>query len=47
MAQWWAEHAEHREMNIHPEPAAVGLDLDEVRARFADYTNRMQDWTRR
>jgi hypothetical protein len=47
MKQWWAEHAEHREMNIHPEPAAFGLDLDEVRSRFADYTTRMQDWTRR
>lgn len=47
MRRWWADNAEHREVNVHPEPAEFGLDLDEVRARFADYTTRMRDWTRR
>jgi Sulfotransferase family len=47
MARWWAGNAEHREANIHPEPAAFGLDLDEVRTRFADYTARLHDWTGR
>lgn len=47
MKRWWSENAEHRETNIHPDPAEFGLDLDEVRTRFADYTTRMQDWTRR
>jgi hypothetical protein len=47
MARWWAEHAEHREENVHPDPATFGLDLDEVRSRFATYTAQMHDWTRR
>ena len=45
MQRWWAENAEHREQNVHPEPAAFGLDLDEVRTRFATYTARMHEWT--
>lgn len=47
MRRWWAENAEHREVNVHPDPAEFGLDLDEVRTRFAEYTTRMHDWTRR
>jgi hypothetical protein len=47
MKRWWTENAEHREANVHPDPAEFGLDLDEVRTRFADYTTRMHDWTRR
>jgi hypothetical protein len=47
MTRWWAENAEHREANVHPEPAAFGLDLDEVRTRFAAYTARLHEWTGR
>lgn len=47
MARWWTEHAEHREENVHPDPAEFGLDLDEVRRRFSTYTTRMHDWIRR
>ena len=47
MRRWWADNAEHREQNVHPEPAEFGLDLDEVRSRFAGYTERMHDWTGR
>lgn len=47
MARWWADNAEHREENVHPDPSVFGLDLDEVRARFATYTARMHDWTGR
>jgi hypothetical protein len=47
MRRWWADNAEHREDNVHPEPEVFGLDLDEVRTRFAAYAARMQDWTRR
>lgn len=47
MTRWWAEHAEHREVNIHPDPSEFGLDLDELRTRFADYTARMREWVRR
>ena len=44
MRTWWADNAEHREPNVHPDPADFGLDLDEVRARFTPYTERMHDW---
>jgi len=47
MRRWWADNAAHRDENVHPEPAAFGLDLDEVRTRFAAYTARMHDWTGR
>jgi hypothetical protein len=47
MKRWWAENAENREQNIHPEPEVFGLDLDGVRGRFAAYTARMADWTGR
>jgi sulfotransferase family protein len=45
MRKWWSAHAEQRDANVHPEPQAFGLDLDDVRARFADYTRQMQHWT--
>lgn len=41
MRAWWEQHAEHREVNVHPDPAALGLDLDAIRGRFADYTARI------
>jgi hypothetical protein len=47
MKVWWAENSAHREQSVHPEPEVFGLDLDEVRGRFARYTARMNDWTRR
>ena len=42
---WWAEYAANREQNVHPDPATFGLDLDDVRPKFADYTARMAQWT--
>ncbi|XUL93876.1 sulfotransferase family protein [Streptomyces galilaeus] len=45
MERWWRENAERRERNVHPEPAAFGIELDQVRPLFADYTARMADWT--
>jgi hypothetical protein len=47
MKRWWADNAAQREENVHPDPAEFGLDLDDVRKRFAAYTARMNDWTRR
>ena len=47
MARWWHAHAENREENIHPDPSTFGLDLDDVRNRFAVYTARMREWTAR
>jgi len=46
MRRWWDANAVDRDENVHPDPAAFGLDLDEVRARFADYSTRMAGWTR-
>jgi len=45
MRRWWAQHAEQRDANIHPEPDAFGLDLDDVRALFSDYVTHMKGWT--
>jgi hypothetical protein len=45
MRQWWAENAENREPNTHPDPASFGLDLDKVRPLFADYVGRVKGWT--
>jgi hypothetical protein len=47
MRAWWAEHAANREENVHPDPVAFGLDLDAVRTRFSDYTERMATWLAR
>jgi len=47
MKAWWSENSEHREQTVHPDPEVFGLDLDEVRGRFAAYTARIDDWTRR
>jgi sulfotransferase family protein len=47
MARWWRENNEDREANVHPDAAAFGLDLDEVRTRFAAYTAKAEQWTRR
>jgi hypothetical protein len=44
MHAWWRQHAESREQTIHPEPSEFGLDLDEVRSRFTDYTARLGAW---
>jgi hypothetical protein len=44
MRQWWRENAEAREPNVHPDPATFGIDTDSVRAGFAMYVDRMEDW---
>jgi hypothetical protein len=41
MRRWWQQHAATREQNVHPEPAAFGLDLDQVRAAFSPYVSRL------
>ena len=45
MRRWWAENAENREPSAHRDPAAFGLDLDQVRPLFAEYVARSRDWT--
>jgi hypothetical protein len=45
MERWWHESNDERDENVHPDAAAFGLDLGEVRRRFATYTARAQEWT--
>ena len=45
MRRWWAENAENREPSTHPDPETFGLDLDEIRPLFAEYTARTKEWT--
>ena len=45
MKRWWHDNAERPEKNVHPDPSGYGIDLDHVRAMFADYTKRMGRWT--
>jgi hypothetical protein len=41
MRAWWAEAAAEREPSSHADPAAFGIDFDQVRPLFADYVARM------
>ena len=45
MNRWWQQNAQNREPGAHPEAATYGLDLDQVRPLFANYTARMASWT--
>lgn len=45
MRRWWDEHAAARDENVHPDPSAFGLDLDDVRRRFAAYSAKIPSWT--
>jgi len=45
MRKWWSENAENREPSTHPDPETFGIDLDDVRPRFAEYTARAKEWT--
>ncbi len=39
MRAWWAENAEKREPHPKADPQSFGLDLDEIRPRFAHYVD--------
>ena len=45
MRRWWEANAERREVNVHPDPTQFGLDLDDVRSRFAAYSAQIPVWT--
>ena len=47
MAGWWQENSASREPGPAKKAEDYGVDLDEVRALFADYTRRMKNWTGR
>lgn len=44
MRSWWEHNSENREPSPKREPAEFGLDLDEIRPRFADYVTRAEQW---
>lgn len=45
MHSWWAHAADEREPSTHADPAQFGIDLDEVRPRFARYVESARAWT--
>jgi hypothetical protein len=47
MRSWWEEAANEREPSSHADPVEFGIDLDEVRPRFARYVEQAQKWTTR
>ncbi len=47
MENWWQENSTNREPPIAKRPEDYGVDLNQVRPLFADYTQRMVGWTRR
>lgn len=47
MASWWKANSETREPSVAKRSEDYGVNLDEVRPLFADYIERMQQWTGR
>ncbi len=45
MHSWWTHAATEREPSSHADPHEFGIDLDEVRPRFARYVNSASRWT--
>lgn len=45
MDRWWHESNDERDEYVHPDAEVFGLDLNEVRRRFATYTARSEQWT--
>lgn len=45
MQSWWRQAAAEREPSSHADPTQFGIDLDEVRPRFARYVDSARRWT--
>jgi hypothetical protein len=45
MTQWWQQNAANREPSTPADAAIFGLDLEQIRPLFADYTARAAVWT--
>jgi hypothetical protein len=45
MTRWWQNNAETREPSVPIDPASFGLDVEQIRPVFADYTARAARWT--
>jgi len=44
MGRWWKGNAANRQQNIHPDPSQFGLDPEQVRPLFANYTAHLTSW---
>jgi len=47
ITRWWRQNSENREASSRKDPAAYGVDLNQLRPLFADYVARMNSWTLR
>ena len=45
MQSWWRHAAAEREPSSHADPVEFGIDLDEIRPRFARYVDSARRWT--
>lgn len=45
MTDWWQQNAANREPSTPADAATFGLDLEQIRPLFADYTARAAVWT--
>jgi len=45
MRDWWTQNSANREPRGSSDPIPFGLDLDEIRASFAEYVRRAERWT--
>jgi hypothetical protein len=45
MRTWWTQAAQEREPSSHADPDEFGIDLGQLRPRFARYTAAASHWT--
>jgi len=45
MHSWWSRAATEREPSSHADPAGFGIDVDQIRCRFAGYVKQSNRWT--
>ena len=45
MRSWWTQAAAEREPSQRADPAEFGIDLEQVRPRFAQYVDMASRWT--
>lgn len=45
MTRWWRQNAETREPSTPADPVEFGLDIEQIRPLFAEYTTRAALWT--
>lgn len=45
MDSWWTQAASEREPSTHADPKEFGINLEQVRPRFADYVAHADRWT--